>query len=86
MKEVNVMDWRLTNQSKYLLGKNLKKAYFPHDSKNDHEHCEFCWAKFGINEECLSHGYTTIDGYHWICEQCFLDFKYLFNWKVDEHE
>lgn len=32
--------------------------------------------------EILREGYSTPDGYHWICETCFRDFVELFEWKV----
>lgn len=45
-----------------------------------HEHCEFCWHKIMTdnNEECL----CTSDYYHWICKECFDEFKGSFDWKV----
>ena len=30
----------------------------------------------------LHEGYATEGNYHWICEQCFEDFKDLFAWRV----
>jgi hypothetical protein len=30
----------------------------------------------------LQEGYATEDNYRWICEECFEDFKDLFDWKV----
>ncbi|MDT7806778.1 MAG: hypothetical protein QOJ70_591 [Acidobacteriota bacterium] len=32
--------------------------------------------------DVLHEGYATEDNYRWICEQCFKDFKDLFEWKV----
>lgn len=73
-------DWRLTNQMNFLFRIPLKKARFGIDSKSDHEHCEFCMAKFAMDNESLKDGYCTLDGYHWICEQCFHDFRKMFQW------
>ena len=75
-------DWRITNQMNYLHGATLKKAAFIATAKNDHEHCEFCWDKFGESEGLLKSGYRTLDSYHWVCNECFLDFQERFEWKL----
>ena len=77
-------DWRLTNQMEYLYRAVLKKAELEITAANDHEHCEFCWDKFGTGEDLLHTGYCTADGYHWICERCFHDFQAQFDWKLTE--
>jgi len=66
-------DWRITNQMSYLYRVRIKRATFKAVPTNDHEHCEFCWDKFGESEGLLKSGYSTLDGYHWICEECFRD-------------
>ena len=73
-------DWRLTNQMKYLFRARITKAIFEGTATNDHEHCEFCWAKFGEDEGSLKSGYCTLDRYHWICDECFRDFNKQFEW------
>lgn len=45
-----------------------------------HEHCEFCWEKAMTNMECEF--YCTKDMKHWICQECFNDFKDKFGWIV----
>ena len=75
-------DWRLTNQLDYLYRATLKKAIFKGSTVNDHEHCEFCCEKFGEGEGWLQLGYCTIDGYYWICKECFQDFKKQFEWHL----
>jgi hypothetical protein len=78
-------DWRLTNQQRYLKGATLVwHAYAPARPKNDHDHCEFCWAKFmqTAQPETLQEGYSTPDRERWICKGCFDDFVDLFGWKV----
>lgn len=77
-------DWRITNQMKYLFGKELLKSVFRATKENDHEHCEFCWDKFSASAEDLHEGYTTTDHYRWICDTCYEDFKEMFQWKVVE--
>jgi hypothetical protein len=83
MREPN--DWRLTNQERYLKGAELSwRKYHPANSDNDHDHCEFCQAKFMVKDEpdALREGYSTPDGYRWICRACFNDFLDLFAWKI----
>ena len=83
MREPN--DWRLTNQERYLKAVTLVwQAYAPASPKNDHDHCEFCWAKFmqTAHPETLQEGYSTPDRERWICKGCFDDFVDLFGWKV----
>lgn len=45
-----------------------------------HEHCFFCFEKFmtDMDVEC----YCTTDFEHWICEECFNDFKNKFDFSV----
>ena len=52
----------------------------------DHDHCEFCWAKFMEDDlpDVLHEGYTTENEYHWICPTCFNDFNERFAWTVAE--
>jgi hypothetical protein len=77
-------DWRLQGQEKYLLGVELLwSRWIPSNPNNDHDHCEFCSAKFmaeGV-PNALHEGYTTATHYHWVCEQCYADFKERFQWK-----
>ena len=76
-------DWRLQGQEKYLSGVRLSKAVYRKRRQDwDHDHCEFCCAKFSEREEDLNEGYTTDAGYHWICERCYEDFKTRFKWQV----
>jgi hypothetical protein len=76
-------DSRLAGQEAYLLGVTLiHQPWKPTDPKNDHDHCEFCWAKFAAYDGCLHAGYATEDYYRWVCETCFRDFKDRFQWRV----
>jgi hypothetical protein len=82
-------DWRLTGQEKYLHGVSLQHRRYRRPSNNpdwDHDHCEFCWAKFMVEDypEVLHQSYCTQDEYYWICDECFRDFKSRFNWTVEE--
>ncbi len=83
MREEN--DWRLQGQETYLKGIPLWwKRYTRYSESWEHDHCEFCWAKFmeGDDPDVLHEGYATEDNYRWICGQCFEDFKDLFGWEV----
>ncbi|HEX4333554.1 MAG TPA: hypothetical protein VH040_15555 [Usitatibacter sp.] len=50
-------DWRLTNQQRYLMHAQLiHRRYGPinpgnANPTNDHDHCEFCSAKFTLSGE-----------------------------------
>jgi hypothetical protein len=81
-------DWRLQGQEEYLRGATLvRRTYreYEKDPRWDHDHCEFCWAKFAAEDApgVIHTGYATEDGYRWICETCFQDFRQMFKWKVD---
>ena len=73
-------EWRRQGQERYLFGVNL--IYHSLYSGRNHDHCEFCGEKFSSESEDLGNGYSTEDKYHWICTQCFNDFKVEFQWSV----
>ena len=80
-------DWRLTGQEKYLKGASLEwKTYTRYREGWEHDHCEFCWAKFmeTAGPEIHTEGYATQDNYRWICKPCFEDFKEMFAWTVNQ--
>ena len=82
MQESN--DLRLTNH-RYLNERVFtRKKYQSANIDNDHDHCEFCFTKFmqGNIQNTLQEGYTTSDGYYWICSSCYDDFKDIFKWKL----
>lgn len=81
-------DWRLfREQDKYLIGVSLVKgSYKSNNSFNDHDHCEFCMAKFGTGNDELKQGYSTEDSSIWICPQCYDDFKEQFKWIVEQED
>lgn len=87
MQKIKSDDWRLRGQNEYMA--NMKFHYtkfLPPHYGSLHTHCEFCWHKFmkkseGI-EDCSSYGYCSSDGKYWVCEECFHDFKELFNWEL----
>jgi hypothetical protein len=76
-------DWRLQGQERYLAGVELVFRSFDGELR-DHDHCEFCWRKFSPREGDLHQGWCTPDGYRWICEECFRDFRERFGWKINE--
>lgn len=77
-------DWRLQGQEKYLQGVLLqRKKYRRFRHGWEHDHCEFCAAKFAEDlPDALHVGYATADNYHWLCDDCFKDFKTQFEWQV----
>lgn len=76
-------DWRYAGQERYLKNATLKYAHF-NSSLRDHDHCEFCYAKFSDKSNDLHDGYCTLDAYHWICPDCYHDFKEIFQWKIEK--
>jgi hypothetical protein len=82
---INEDDWRLLGQDAYLTGVPLFFRRWSSDNPDwDHDHCAFCGAKFSNRiPDCLTEGYTTADHYHWICPDCFADFRERFEWTVD---
>ena len=79
-------DWRLQNQREYLQGQILHWSIWTSPRPEwDHDHCAFCWAKFMDQDspDVLHAGYTTADGYYWICQACFEDFRDRLQWKLD---
>lgn len=87
MPTADKSDWRLQGQQKYLQGVILVHRHYwqsPRGADWDRDHCEFCSAKFMIQDlpDVLHVGYATQDDYRWICEQCFTDFKDMFEWQV----
>jgi len=76
-------DWRLQGQEQYLRGVTLYRRIWTKTRPHwDHDHCEFCWAKFAAEDADQLEGYTTADEYRWICEQCFKDFREQFEWTL----
>ena len=82
---VDQTDWRLQGQEEYLKGVTLQWRVYKECAPHwDHDHCEFCWAKFMDRDlaDVLREGYVTVDGGRWICKKCYDDFKEMFDWKV----
>ena len=74
-------DWRLFNQANYLKGETLKHSkWVTLQADWDHDHCAFCRDTIDAS---TSMAYCTTDYYHWICEDCYADFKELFEWKLE---
>ncbi len=85
MREPN--DWRLTNQLSYLKGVEMTwRKYEAPRPDWDHDHCEFCWAKFADRSEpeILSEGFVTSEE-QWVCASCYEDFNDLFEWVQSTH-
>ena len=75
-------DWRLNGQEKYLYGVKLKHINIKDKSNpSDHEHCEFCLEKISNYSDTIHEAYCTEDEYYWICDNCYNDFRAMFNWK-----
>ena len=47
-------DWRLRGQERYLTGREFVwREYTAPRPDWDHDHCEFCWAKFSGSGEAM---------------------------------
>jgi hypothetical protein len=86
-------DWRLMGQGKYLTSATLVwKSYQEWSPTWEHDHCEFCFAKFVNRDDVpdtLRQGYAAQgtgphrqNDYHWICANCARDFTQRFGWTV----
>jgi hypothetical protein len=76
-------DWRLQGQERFLQGATLcRRKYTQFRDNWEHDHCEFCDRKFSERQGDVTEGYSTMDGYHWICGNCFADFEAGFDWKI----
>lgn len=76
-------DWRLTNQENYLKNKTVYYTNYKKTGSFEHDHCAFCFCNFNSEEQ---KGYCTTDYYHWICEECYEDFKEQFRWQIVEEK
>jgi len=57
-------DWRLQGQERYFAGVTLVWSDWKQPAPDwEHDHCEFCWAKFAGQEvpNALHAGYATED-------------------------
>jgi hypothetical protein len=73
-------DWRLTNQENYLAQKQvIHTEWEPRQANWNHDHCAFCSKTI---DHSTGKAYCTTDKYHWICDDCFTDFKDMFGWSV----
>jgi hypothetical protein len=68
---VDKNDWRLAGQERFLKAATLYwKTYTRHAENWDHDHCEFCIAKFMVEDypDVLHNGYATEGNDRWVCE------------------
>ena len=78
-------EWYITEfeQKEYLHNKKLIFKKYPLVEK-EHSHCELCWARFSKYKEDLHSGYYEPKSKSWICDNCFMQFKVLFNWDLSK--
>jgi uncharacterized protein with PIN domain len=87
-----VDDWRLTNQDTYLHRRRLTlRKWWSHREGWGHDHCEFCGRHVSMplatdDDDAVERGYVTDDNDHWICEECFADFRDRFYWEAADAE
>lgn len=79
------MESRITHQQSYLSGVSLmRRTWHAPVQPSDHDHCAFCRVKFAAPaiRGAIQAGYATVDDQHWICDDCFHDFRGAFGWSV----
>jgi len=82
---VDKNDWRLQGQEEMLRNAKFRiETYVAPKITWDHDHCTFCWVTFSEYEGDLHKGYRETKDSHWVCEECFRDFKEMFNFTVVE--
>lgn len=89
MPVIDDSDWRLQGQERYLQGAVLVRLrYTPPRPDWDHDHCEFCRAKFAADgvPDAMTEGFATTDRYRWVCMTCFDDFRARFGWSLADAE
>lgn len=87
-------DWRLddSQSGKQFAGHSFEfRQYVPVEKGNDHDHCEFCGRTFfhtKLDDNTNTEGYVTEVIHkkgkkqgHWVCKECFTDFKEKLNLK-----
>ena len=76
---VDDTDWRLQGQEYFLQGAEVTyRKYRRTNHSWDHDHCEFCGAKFmekSTDPDVQAEGYCTVHENRWICTSCLSDFK-----------
>src|SRR5262249_35125617 len=80
-------DWRLQGQERYLEAATLVRRVYrplPPQPDSNHDHCDFCWAKFAATSESdvLTEGFCTLDESRWICARCVADFAARVGWTL----
>lgn len=76
-------DWRIRNQRRYLMGASFALRPFEPTERDDHDHCEFCTAKFSRAPGDLREGYVSYanEYVYWVCPECYRDFEEEFKWR-----
>lgn len=77
-------DWRLSRGGEpHLKGVALYWWQYKMPKPSwDHDHCSFCFERFGETDEDMREGWTTIDNYYWVCPTCLQDFQETFGWEL----
>jgi hypothetical protein len=79
-------DWRLTANHERLRGATLSRRRYEAPSASwEHDHCEFCWAKFmqRNGDGIQAAGYFHAGSKTWICDRCLDEFRDRFDWKTE---
>lgn len=86
-KDKNMFYQKIEQSAKRYVEQTMRGREFLEGDKVQHfwhKHCEFCWEKAMTDKPCEY--YCTKDMYHWVCAECFQDFKEKFGWTVKPAE
>lgn len=61
-----------------------RQPWRPSDPQKDHDHCEFCRAKFALYPGCLREGFSTPDRTRRICSECCEEHRDAYQWNIDD--
>ena len=60
-------------------GSQMTWARYADLGTSDHDHCELCWQSLcAVANGDRQEGYTTLDGAHWLCPDCFDEVRHHF--------
>ncbi len=77
-------EWFITEyEEKTYLHNKILLPYTFTGEKQDHDHCELCWAKFSPAPDDCHGGYYEPESKIPICTDCYSSLSSLFGWKVN---
>lgn len=66
----------------FMLGEHFRKASF--EVSDEHEHCTMCGIKISGLPANIHEGYVTTKNIHWVCCECFDEYREEYSWKLED--